>query len=129
MKAKDIVIIALLLAVAGLCYFLGYRTGAQRETQKSELRFLISLHNGLYRAAQRGDFQKIQSTLGIVLLGETRSYEHQFGVETGTNGFARRFAEAQTIARQVESQLVPASSILTNFSHTPDAKVTVETEK
>ena len=129
MKTKDIIIIVLLLSVAGLCYLVGYRTGAQRETQKGDLRFLISVHNGLYQAAERGDLQKIQSDLGIVILGEVRTYENRFGADTAANGFARRFAEAQTIAQQVESRLVPVSSILTNLPHTSNATVTVEKDR
>jgi|ERR1035437_6778633 hypothetical protein len=126
---KNIAIIILSLALAVVCYFLGYRTGAQRETLRGDARFLISVHDALYHSAESGDLQKIQSTLGMVLLGEVRTYRHQFGDDSGTNGFAKRFADAKVIADRVESQLVPISSILTNLPHTPDAKVTVTKEK
>lgn len=129
MKAKDIVIVVLLLALAVVSYFLGRRTVAQRETSKGDARFLILVHQALYHSAESGDLQKIQSTLGVVLLGEVRTYQHQFGDETGTNSFAKRFADAKRIAARMESQLAPVSSILTNVSHTPDAKITVTKEK
>ena len=129
MKAKDIVIIALLLALAVVSYFLGCWTGAQRETSKGDARFLISVHQALYHSAESGDLQKIQSTLGMVLLGEVRTYQQHFGNETGTNGFAKRFTDAKSIADRVQSQLVPVSSILTNLPHTPDVKITVTKEK
>ena len=65
----------------------------------------------------------------MLILGQTRIYEQQYGVPTGTNSFAQKFATAQGIASQIESNLVPVSSILTNFPHTPDAKVTFGGDK
>ena len=65
----------------------------------------------------------------MVILGQTRVYEQQYGVPSGTNSFAQKFARAQIIASQVESNLVPVSSILTNIPQTPDAKITFEKQK
>jgi len=129
MKAKDIIIIALLLTLAVVGYFLGFQRGSRLETLKGEARFRISVHQALYHSAESGDLQKIQSTLGMILLGEVRRYQHQFGDETSTNSFGKRFADAKLIADRVESQLVPVSVILTNFPHTPDAKITITKEK
>ena len=44
-------------------------------------------------------------------------------------GAAKHYMDAKAIADMEESQLVPISSILTNFPHTPDAKVTVGGDK
>ena len=50
-----------------------------------------------------------------------------YGVPTGTNSFAQKFATAQTIASQIESNLVPISSIT---NHLPaDMKLQVEGDK
>ncbi len=129
MKVKDFVIIGLLLVLAVVSYFLGYRTGAHREALRGDARFRVALLAATYHSAESGNFQKVKSNLGMALLIEVRSYQHQFGEETGTNNFAKRFAEAKSIADRVESQLVPISSILTNVPHSPDVKITVTKEK
>jgi hypothetical protein len=126
---KNITIIVLSLLLAASTYYLGYMAGARREVLRSDARFRIAVHDGLYHSAEQGDLRKIQSTLGMVLLGEVRAYQYEFGDETGTNSFAKRYTDAKAIADRVESTLVPISSILTNFPHTPDAKVTIEKEK
>jgi hypothetical protein len=127
MKSKNTVIVALLLTI--IC--LGFWIRAERQTLKDELRFQIALNDALCRLTEKGDFQKIdlqniRPDLRMELLGAVRLYERQFGDETGTNSFARHFADAKAIANQEESQLVPISSILTNLPHTPDAKITLE---
>jgi hypothetical protein len=40
-----------------------------------------------------------------VLWSDTVGYERAFGVPTGTDSFARRFAEARAITAQVEPEL------------------------
>ncbi len=129
MKAKDIIIVVLLLALTVVSYFLGFQRGERLKSQKSDARFRIAIHRALYHSAERGDLQKIQSTLGMVLLGEVRSYEYLFGDETGTNSFARSYADAKLIADRVQSQLVPISSVLTNIPHMPGAKITITKEE
>jgi hypothetical protein len=84
------------------------------------------VHDVLYHSAEQGDIQKIQSTLGMVLLGEVRAYQYEFGDETGTNNFAKHYMDAKAIADQVQSTLVPINSILTNFPHVQGMKVTIE---
>jgi hypothetical protein len=126
---KNITIMVLALFLAASTYYLGYMTGARRAVLQSDARFRISVHDALYHSAEQGDLRKIHSTLGIVLLGEVRTYQYEFGDETGTNSFAKHYADAKAIADQVESTLVPLGSIITNFPHTVDAKVTIEKEK
>ncbi len=126
MKAKDIVIIVLLLALSVVTYLLGYRNGLLRDAQIRDARGRLNWNLSLYERAERGDMRALTNSLGMIILGQTRDFEKQFGVPTGTNYFVERFAKAQAIAARVESTLVPIGSILTNFPHTPDAKVTVE---
>jgi hypothetical protein len=130
MKAKDIIVIMLLLALVfalgSACYNLGYRNGALRQIQTSEAKGRLGINLAIYKEAQNGDLQAVQQHLGMVILGQTRIYEQEFGVPTSTDSFAQKFVTAQTIAAQIESQLIPVSSILTNFQHRPDAKVPIE---
>ncbi len=96
-------------------YYLGYiDRSATGGFEVSDARFRISLHDALYHSAEQGDLQKIHSSLSVALLGEVRAYEYEYGDESGTNSFAKRFADAKAIADHVESTLVPISSI-TNF--------------
>jgi hypothetical protein len=125
-KAKDIVIIVLLLALAVLSYVLGYRSGLLRDAQIRQARGRLNWNLTLYEKAERGDLRALTNHLGMIILGQTREFEKEFGVPTGTNYFVERFSKPQGIAARVESTLVPIGSILTNFPHTPDAKVTVE---
>ena len=129
MKVKDIIIIALLLAVAVLCF----HAGTQRAVRKKDSAFRLITDKAMYEAAERGDLQKIKSSFGILVLSDVRDYERRFGAPTGTNRLARDFAQAQIIAQKVESQLVPISSIATNISIISNigsnVTITVKTEK
>ena len=120
MKNK-IVIIVLLLALA----VVSYNNFARRNFEMREARGRLGLNLQIYEEAQRGDLQAVQSHLGMLILGQTRTYQQQYGVPTGTDSFAQKFAVAQAIGTQVESNLVPMSSILTNLPHTSDAKITI----
>ncbi len=110
MKAKDIIIVALILAVA----FLSYRVGMQRAEKRKEVEFRLIMDKAMYEAAQRGDLQKVQSSTSILFLSDVRDYERRFGAPSGTDRFARDFATAQVMAQSIESRLVPISSIATN---------------
>jgi hypothetical protein len=101
----------LLLVVAALCYIVGYRTGTQRIDQQKDADFRLIVDKAMYEAAQRGDLQKVQSSYSILLLSDVRDYERRFGAPSGTNRLARDFAAAQVMAKQIESRLVPISSI------------------
>ncbi len=128
MKAKRIITIvlflALLLAVASACYSLGYRSRALRDFEMGEARGRLGINLQIYEEAQRGDLQAVRGHLGLVILGQTRVYEQTYGAPIGADPFAQKFARAQDIASQIESNLVPVSSILTNPPPSPDAKVT-----
>jgi hypothetical protein len=65
--------------------------------------------------------------MGIVVLSQTRYYEYEFGVPTGTNFFVKKFSTAQAIASQVESTLVPISSITNQLP--ANMKFQIEGEK
>lgn len=129
MKAKDIIITIVLLVLvftlASVCYSLGYRNGALRDFEMHRARGRLAADLLIYEEAQRGDLQAVRDHLGIVILGQTRTYEQAYGVPKGTDSFAQKFLAAQAIASRTESNLVPITAILTNFPHTPDAKVTV----
>ena len=110
MKARNIIIAALTLAVVALCLLVG----SQRAEKRREFEFRISVGKALEEAAQRGDLQKVQSFSATLLLGDVRYYEREFGAPSGTNRFARDFAAAHVMAQKIESQMVPLSSIFTN---------------
>ena len=110
MKAKDVIIIVLLLATV----WFGYCIESQRASQQKEARFRLMTDKAMYEAAQHGDLQKVQSTFSIFLLSDVRNYEQRFGAPSGTNHFAHDFFEAQIMASNIENQLVPISSIATN---------------
>lgn len=109
MKAKDIIIVMLLLTLAVITYFLGYRNGKQREW---EMRLAQSrLHSSLklLEDAQKGNFTNVQTRLQFMILGQVEMYEGEFGSPSMGDRFAQRFAEAQSVARTFQSQLVPFS--------------------
>jgi hypothetical protein len=110
MKAKDVIIIILLLVIT----LLGSQICIQRASQQKEAKFRLMSDKAMYEAAKQGDLKKIQSTFSIFLLSDVRDYERQFGVPNGTNHFTHDFAEAQIMASNIESKLVPISSIATN---------------
>jgi hypothetical protein len=123
MKEK-IVIIVLSLILAVVSYFLGYSNNTLRDFEMREAQGRLGLNLSIYNDMERGDFQKVKEHLGMVILGQTRIYEQQYGVPVGTNFFAQKFLAAQAIASQIESNLVPVNSILTNFPHSSGLKVT-----
>ena len=122
---RNIVIIVLALTLAVASYMLGWSNVSLRDHEARDAQGRLALSLGIYQLMERGDFQRAKEDMGMVVLGQTRYYEYEFGVPTGTNFWVQKFATAQAIASQVESNLVPVSSILTNFPHTPDAKITI----
>jgi hypothetical protein len=126
---KNLIVIVLSLAFAVACYLLGWSNVSLRDFQAREARGRLGLDLVIYQELDRGEFQRAKEHLGMVILAQTRVYEQQYGVPSGTNSFAQKFATAQVIASQVESNLVPVSSILTNIPHTPDAKITFDQQK
>jgi hypothetical protein len=126
---RNIVIIVLSLALAVVSYLLGYSNVTLRDFEMREAQGRLGIDLNIYTEAAHGDFQAVQRHLGMVILGQTRIYEQMYGVPTGTNSFSEKFATAQAIASQVESNLVPVSSLFTNLPHKPDLKVTIGGDK
>ena len=108
---KNIVIIVLSLALAFVSYLLGYSNVTLRDFEAREARGRLGINLTIYKEAEHGDIQAVQRHLGMVILGQTRIYEQQYGVPTGTNSFTQKFAAVQAISSQVESNLVPVNSI------------------
>ncbi len=129
MNGKLLIGVLAVLTALGITHELGRRTGMQTAIAQSEAQFRISIFHGLYLSAQKGDITNLQNNLGIFLLGEVRAYEYRFGELNGTNRFVERFREAKQIAYQVERQLIPLSSVLTNVPHSPDVKIELQREK
>jgi hypothetical protein len=129
MKISHIVLIVCALAGFAVCYTVGFRAGAKLSPLQQHCEGDLLLAVAMYQSAQATNWTKVKSTLGMEVLQWTRDYQKRFGVPTGTNVFARHFPEAQAIADTVERTLVPMSSILTNFPHTPDAKFDVSREE
>ena len=126
---KNIVTIVLSLALAVVSYLLGWSNVSIRDLEAREARGRLGISLAIYQEMERGEIERAKETVGLVVLAETRMYEHQYGAPTGTNSFAQKFAAAQVIASQVEGKLVPISSIVTNLPHMKDVKVTTEEEK
>ncbi len=126
---RNVVIIVLSLVIAVVSYLLGWNNFSLRNLEANNARGRLGINLVIYQEMERGEFQRAKEHLGMVILGQTRIYEQQYGAPTGTNSFAQKFVTAQAIASQIESNLVLVSSILTNFPHTPDAKVTIEKQK
>ena len=126
---RNIIIIVLSLVLAVVSYLLGWSNVSVRDLMARNARGDIGINLFIYQELERGEFQRAKEHLGMLILGQTRIYEQQYGVPTGTNSFAKKFIAAQVIASQVESNLVPLSSILTNFPHTSDAKITIGKQK
>jgi hypothetical protein len=125
MKPKDIVIVILLLVVAGLWYW----AAVQRVDHQKDIKFRLITDKAMYEATQQGDIQKVQSSLSILLLSDVNDYELRYGVPSGTNRFAHDFAEAQVMATQIKSRLVPISSLATNTKFGSNVTITVEPER
>jgi hypothetical protein len=129
MRISYLIIAAIALVACVICYLVGFRAGTKQsplsEGRQGDL--VIALRT--YQAAERTNWTKVQSTLGMQVLALTRDYERRFGVPTGTNRFVQYFAEAKAVADRVESQLVPLSSAFTNLPLTPNFKVGVKEER
>jgi hypothetical protein len=123
MRPRNIVIIGFLLALAAGSYHLGYRSAQSPDNELREARARLNQSLHLYEVAKQGEVERLLRDLGMVVLGQTRAYERQFGVPSGTNAFAEQFRHAQSIAAQVESRLVPIDSVLTNLPLKPDVKI------
>jgi hypothetical protein len=126
---KNVAITVLSLALVVVSFYFGYSNNALRSFEMREAQSRMGLNLSIYNDAERGDFQRVKEHLGMVILGQIRIYKQKYGVPTGTNSFAQKFAAAQAIASQVESNLVPVSSIFTNFPHAPNLEITIDGDR
>jgi hypothetical protein len=122
---KTIVIIAIALGACVAAYFVGHRTGAKTSLLEKDRRGLLVITLGLYDAVEATNWTKVRSIVHTELLAFTRDYERHFGVPSGTDSFASRFARAKAAADQIERSMVPLSSIATNLG----SSVTIGVQK
>jgi len=122
-------LVGIALIACVVCYLAGFRTGAQQSLAKNDRQGQIALLLHAYRAAEATNWARVHSALEMQLLGATRTYEREFGRETGTSRFAQVFTEARIIVDRTESKLAPLSSVLTNLPLAPNAKISVREGK
>jgi hypothetical protein len=113
MKPK--LILCLALAIALVCFYLGYQAGGHQKMIKEHSQGRIRLYVGMWQIAQKGDMKQMQSVISFLLWSETYYYENQFGTVTGTNDFERHFLKAREITKGAEKNFVPFGSVATNF--------------
>jgi hypothetical protein len=109
---KCILIFVSIVLAAAVGYVVGFNTGPERERQRSEMKFRVSVGLRLYHALEAGDTNKALGDVRFVLWGDTVGYERAFGVPAGSDRFATRFAEAKTITAQVGPSLVTNAQTL-----------------
>ena len=112
----------LLAGVAG--YVAGFKTGPERERQRSEMRFRVSVGLRLLHSLETGDTNKALGDVRFVLWGDTLKYERIFGAPASSDSFAPRFDKAKAATAQVESTLVPVAPALKALIGTND--ITIE---
>ena len=125
MRIRHSLVILSAVVACAFSYSFGYHSGTRRLPLKNQLEGDLMIALRTYQAAQATNWTKVQSTLATQVLALTRHYELVYGVPTGTNTFARHFPEAKAMADQIEKQMVPLGSVLTNVPDAADAKVTV----
>jgi hypothetical protein len=99
------------ILICATCFFLGYRSGLKQSLLEEDRRGILTLTLNGYKALESTSWSKVQSLLTIEMVAFTRDYEKHFGIPTGTNSFAGRFAEAKAIADRLEKQLVPMNDL------------------
>lgn len=105
MKRRELFIICLLLALAVVCFFVGYRQGWQAQ-KKESTQFIIRRSLRVLHEAEHGDIASITNGCRMYLLGHTKTYEDLFGTSDIPDSFRASFAEARRIARDVQTNLV-----------------------
>jgi len=117
----------LLVGMAVMICVFSFALGMLSETQQQQLqlkkerqgRLAILLHT--YHLVDATNWSRARSDVGSDLVDVTRDYENQFGVERGTNRFARLFAEARDVTATLDhraSQAVPPRLPSTNVPAT-----------
>jgi hypothetical protein len=105
MKTRDLFVICPLLALAVVCYFVGYRHG-WRTQKKESTEFNIKRSLNVLRQAESCDIAHITNGCRMFLLGHTRAYEALVSDSDVPDSFRSTFAEARQIAREVQTNLV-----------------------
>lgn len=115
MRLLICVLATIAILVCAIFYFLGYRTGLKQSLLEEDRRGILTLTLDGYKALESTNWSKVHSLLSVEMVGFTRDYEKHFGVPSGTNRFAARFAEAKAIADRLEKQLVPMNDFGPKF--------------
>ena len=92
------------------CYFVGFRRGINESPLREERQGQVLYAVEMYHAVEVTNWGKLQSFVDTQIIAFTRDYERRFGVPSGTNIFAKRFADAKFIADQVEKKMVPVQA-------------------
>ncbi len=106
MRLGYLILFVLSLIACILCYSVGYRAGTRLSPDERELRGRLTLAVYTYRSVEQTNWAKVKSNLGADVLGMTLTYEERFGMNLGTNSFARILREAQQISERVRTNLV-----------------------
>jgi len=104
-KKRILIFVSIILAAA-VGYVVGFKTGPERERQRSEMKFRVSVGLRLYHALEAGDTNKALGDVRFILWSDTLGYERAFGAPAGSDRFAPRFAEAKAITAEVGPTLV-----------------------
>ena len=112
---KTILRILLVVFLAVVCltvYLLGYGRGHSAAVH-DQLVFDLRYNLHLYRLAEAGDTNRLQSSLRFLVFSDSDYYDRYFGGETVTNQyFLRDLADARVIASIERPQLVSVDSVL-----------------
>jgi len=105
MQTRDIFIVCPLLAVAALCYFVGFHRG-ERHQKRTDAEFNIRRTLHVLRDAESGNTTNIINGSRIFLLGDTRAYDSLVSEAAVPEAFRGKLAEARRIADEVKTNLV-----------------------
>lgn len=94
-----------LFGVSLACAYLAGQQVGRRDTFREEAAFRMGVNTSLYLALQRGNLDQAKSSLEMLILGATRTYEAVWPVESRTN-LADIYPLAAEISAQVETNLV-----------------------
>jgi hypothetical protein len=105
MQTRDIFIVCPLLAVAALCYFVGFHRG-ERHQKRTDTEFNIRRTLHVLQDAESGNTTNIIKGSRIVLFGDTRAYDSLVSEGAVPDKFRGPLAKARRIADEVKTNLV-----------------------
>src|SRR5262245_53531852 len=108
------VCLVLMVALIGLCaaYLIGYGRG-HKAAVRDQTEFGIVSYLNLYRLAEAGDTNRLQSKLRVLLFVSSHYYDRYFSNEVATSEwFLKRLAETRAIASIERTQVVSLDAIL-----------------